>query len=199
MRAAEVALYRDMIVGILKDAGKALTTTEILAAKPLPGGANSLRTQLNWLAGDGQVIKVPGPKNSFRYSYRRPVEPGIAVTPREITPAGLAQLLRSLSEKVWVPKTAKSASALPFAIARLYHFAHDVASAAVHKQQDYDNVKLDLMQFKNDLVSTLATVDGILAKKELWSAKDSAKWLLSANGNSAEFDRLASEVERMQR
>lgn len=197
MRADDLRLYREQLLGVLKEAPHQGLTVAEVAVKANKRVISKVRDQLNWLAADGKVLKVPGRGAAFAYKLRGPVEPQLAPV-REVSPSGFAQLLRSLAVNKWTSKTVKSSAAIPYSITKLYHYAHDVATGGVRKQEDYDAVRAELRTYRDDLISSLATVEGMLARTELWNAKDSAKWLLSAGGSSQEYDTLASQAEMRQ-
>lgn len=198
---SDAELYREKLLGVLKEEKKPLTIAE-LAVKAQKRNLNTLRRQLNWLAGEGQVIKLPGRGASFTYKYRAPVErevdAAIAERPK-VAPNGMATLLRRLTKSRWESATTKSSRAIPYCVRKLYEYASDTAFGGTRTQQEYNDLRAELRTFHDDLVNSLATVRSLLDTEELWDAKKSASWLLRAGGTPAEYSALANEVQEMQK
>jgi hypothetical protein len=201
MRADDVQAQRDQLLGVLKGRVKPLNVAQIMA-ETQRRNVNQVRRNLNWLAAEGILIKLPGAKNSFTYKIRNQVETQVQtqteIVARQVNPGGLAMLLKSLAVKRWESSTTKSSRAIPYCVRKLYEYAHDRATGGPRPQADYDYVRSELQAFHDDLVNSLATVRGILERKELWDAKESAKWLLSAGGSSQEYANLANQAQERQ-
>jgi hypothetical protein len=199
---SETQLYREWLLAILKDEKKPVSIAEI-AVKGKKRNLSTLRRHLNWLAGEGKVIKLPGRGAAFTYKYRHPVEASVdahrEATSRDIKPQALSGLLRSFAKNRWESSLVKSSRALPYCVRKLYEFAHDTALGGARTQGDYDYVRSELRAFHDDLVNTLSTVRGMLDTEELWNAKKSASWLLSAGGTADEYGDLANQAQEMQK
>jgi hypothetical protein len=199
---SDMADYRDRLLRILSEQTKPLGITDI-AKLTGRSNLNKLRSQLNWLAGEGLVIKLPGRGGSFTYRHlhRPSVEGSVQAAPevKTIQPQAMAGLLRNFAIRKWESSTTKSSRAIPYCVRKLYEYAHDIACGGARSQADYDYVRSELQAFHDDLVNSLNTVKGMLETRELWDAKKSASWLLSAGGKSAEYMELANKAQEMQR
>jgi hypothetical protein len=151
------------------------------------GNTFSYTLDTEWIPASGVLPTVDDDSVETREALRE-----YRVTP--MTRKDFKEFLDKWSKVKWDPKIFRSASNLPMAIGKYYRMAVRQLNGEIIYQEDVDEIRDILNEFRGDLANTLLVVDSILAVSELRSAREFGLFLI---GKTDPMNYVA-QVERLE-